>query len=321
MTAYYDTDKYKKAELLFDKFLDSSPIDRTDKGEFAPLKVSTITCVSKIAEEIDIKRACQFMEIKKNDIVYIESNVFLKGKKKHAKAKDTYHEDDLPKKKKKKRKNQLFSNQISIGFKCNNKCHSHNNPISVKLFRNGRIQMTGCKDMKEIETIYNRLYKKLLEIPTEFHLGEKIITIQTVKNLREFKEENIKTEMVNGTFYTNSEMDLEKVSEIFQKDYNHREVYVVKTKKSPLNLSITSLSYFDKVKKKDKTPSVFIYSTGSINMIASSLPLLMKTYKFISDNINDNFDHFNEVKYKFNYSFFRNYEDLKSKDYEELLLS
>ena len=311
---YYDTSKYNKANLLFEKFINSCEIEKVHKKSFRDFKISTITCVSTIATDVNIKRLCQYLNVEpKNDIVYIESQDLVKGFKKRKKIKPKN-----AKKVKKKGKNQLFSNQMSIGIKCHNKNHVHNNPVSIKVFKNGRIQMTGCKDMEEIEIMYKTLYNNMRNVKEEFYLNDQKFCIPTVENIIPFNKKNIKIEMINGTFYVNANLDLNKVIDVFQSQYSHEEVFIVKNKKSPLNFSIKLFGYLDKNKKKNKIPSVFIYNTGSINIIATSHDILEKTYQFIKTNIEENYDNIIEKKLKFNNNFFLHYPKLSKLSYTEL---
>ncbi len=302
---YFDKKKYSESINKFNDFMSFCKIEKSSRKPFSEFQVSTITCVSTIADTVNTKRVCQFIDVNNNpDIQYIESDTILKGKKKNKKVKDAVmaaiEKLNRGLEPKKKRKNQLFSNQISIGFICPNKIHDHKNPISVKLFRNGRIQMTGCKNMEEIEVIYNKLYNILQNIPIHFVCPNgRTITLHVVQNIIPYRVQNMKTEMINGTFYTNVPLNVEKMNEVIQKKYTEKDLYI-KSKRSPLNLSISSLGYFDKIKKVKKTPSVFVYSTGSINIIATRYEILQKTYNFIVDLLNENYDTFKEKNYIMN---------------------
>ena len=57
----------------------------------------------------------------------------------------------------------LFYNQISIIIKY------ENDQINLKLFKNGSVQITGCKNINNIDHYLNILYKKLLELQDKKH--------------------------------------------------------------------------------------------------------------------------------------------------------
>ena len=49
-------------------------------------------------------------------------------------------------------------------------------------------------------------------------------------------------------------------------------------------------------KQKEKIPSVFIYNSGSINIIAISLEILMNSYKLISEFVDENYEDLVEAE-------------------------
>ena len=303
MSKPYNLDKYEAGNALFDKYICSCNHKKAEDLSFTPFKVSTITSVSKIAESVDIKRLCQYLQCD-DRIQYIKSKDLLKGKKKPKPEKKSV--------KKKKGKNQLFSNQMSIGLVCKNPKHEHKNPISVKVFKNGTIQMTGCKTLKEIETMYKILYDRLVQIPRVFYLGERSIIIETVKNPIPYKEENIHIEMLNGTFYIKSRLNLNKIIQCFQRDYSHKEVFINKPTKSKLTLSISKFSYIEK--KKLKEPSCGIFNTGGINIIATKKDIFRKTYQFIKKHLKKYYEEIAERKIAMNDDFFESEEYRKFKE-------
>jgi len=265
---YVDHNNYSEAHKLFDEYLKKCKFITPDRNDFGDFKVSTITCVSSIAKKVDIKQLFELLQLS-NIIVYAKYSDQTKG--------ITEQPAKTSAKKSKNKKNQLFSNQMSIGFKCTIADHVHKNPISVKVFRNGRIQMTGSKNMKEIQTVYEILYGRIKLLLTEHH--------DIADELLIFKTEAIQIEMINGTFYMNHSLNLERVRHVFSTNYTHEEVFVSQNKKSPLNFCIKSFTVFDKKKCKDKIPSVFIYNTGAINIIATKKDILYKTYDFMKQNL------------------------------------
>lgn len=274
-SSFYDKQKYAGAINQFDKYIGSCEIVTPKHKKFGSFKISTITCVSTIAPNIDIEKLFKIVDEKNDDdIVYVKYSNDIKGEKKTRR-------NPL---KRIKGKNQLFSNQMSFGFKCPfDHIHQHKNPISVKVFRNGRIQMTGCKNMTEIRFMYNKLTTQIFKMDKN-HI------------IFPFTEDNILVEMINGTFYINQSLDLNKVLETFEQKYTHEQVFVIQNKKSPLNFSIKLLGYFDKKKSKDKIPSVFIYNTGAINIIATKKDILYQTYEFMKQNITENWEKIIEKK-------------------------
>lgn len=306
---FYNSDKYKKADLLFSKFVQSCSRTKIQKKEFGDFKISTITCVSTIAEKVNVKRLCQFLN-PDEDIVYIESENLVKGVKK----------DKKKTAKKRSNRNQLFSNQMSVGLVCHNPNHVHNNPISVKIFKNGRIQMTGCKNEKEIRIMYEQLHRKICEIPTCFTMpdGESTVNVSPIQGIMPFSEEKTTIEMINGTFYINAVVDLENLVNIVERKYSHNEIFIIKNRKSPINFSMKMFGYFDEAKRKNKIPSVFVYNTGSVNIIATDHDILLRTYEFIREFLDKRFYEVCEKKIIYNDTYFEKLESLEDVPYEKL---
>jgi hypothetical protein len=273
---YYHIEDFKESNKIFEDYLSKCNIIKEEKKEHSKFVISTLTVVSNISDKIDIVKIYKNLQIS-SDIIYIESGKNIKGEKKKKKYKKNKKDCD----KRKLSKGCPFSNQISIGIICKDKNHKHNNPISIKLFRNGRIQLTGCKDDKEIEIIYNKLYDNINEY---------------IENMLEYKDLKIKSEMINGTFNTNYKIDLDKLNNKIIEKYSYKEIYINNQKKASLTLYLKIFSIYDERKKKFKDPSIFIYNSGSINLIAIDKEMIMKSYKFIDDFLNKNYNDIVETK-------------------------
>lgn len=301
---YYDIDEFKEANNLFENFLSRCTILKTDKVSQNPFKISTMTIVTNFCDEINVKMAFQRLLLDE-DIKYIEAGKEIRGIRK--KQKSTYKKKNKKKKsddKRKMGKGNPFSNQISIGFNCSKCDHTHNNPICVKIFKNGKVQMTGCKDIEEVERIYNKLYNKINNIKTEYNLNGRKIIINCVKNLKTFEQITIKTEMINGTFSVNFKIDLNKMLNKIKDNYSDDEIYINNEKKSPLICYLKIFEVFDEKKKKNKIPSVFIYNSGSINIISKNYEIVQKAYNFVSKFMDDNFDDLVETQIQYDETFF-----------------
>ncbi len=270
MTSHYDTTIYADAIAEFDEFLKQCTIIRKPKQTISELQVSTITCVCPMADSINLKSFFEEFDLyTHDDVAYIKPPNGSRKQKPNITVSNKQRKKKI--KKHSKNVNQLFSNQSSIGFVCTDEKHVHKNPISVKMFRNGIIQMTGCKSCKEIQHIYNRVLS--------------IICNHCIK-AKKFHSSLVQIEMINATFYANCELNLHKVLKVVTNNYSHKEIFVIQNKTSPLNLSIKSLAYFDERKQKYKAPSVFVYNTGAINIIATGKQLLQDTYDLITGIIN-----------------------------------
>ena len=116
------------------------------------LRVSTITSVLKINNDIDLKKVYDNIPIS-SYIPFIEygANNSPKG-----------FSEKLLKKKRKKKKKKIFYNQVTIHVVHGGKI------MNVKLFNNGRIQITGLKKEEQA----SNLVESLIEYFFEFDIFE-----------------------------------------------------------------------------------------------------------------------------------------------------
>lgn len=128
-----------------------------DQDDLYPLNcvstISTITLSGKYINcEFNLYNVGKYLKID-DDIIgikyYFCNESILKGIYQTCNIKKT-------KKKVKQVNKTLFYNQISIIIKYDK------DQINLKLFKNGSIQITGCKNVKNIDHYLNILYKKLL---------------------------------------------------------------------------------------------------------------------------------------------------------------
>lgn len=307
MNEYYNLNEFKESNKIFDDFLLNCKYKIIKKLPQEKFKVSTMTITSNFCENVNIKMIYERLKLNEN-IVYIENGKNnLRGTKK-IKTKKSYCKKKIIKKmdKRKLGKGKPFSNQISIGIKCHNENHKHNNPICLKIFKNGNIQMTGCKNNEEIKKMYNIMFNNIQKINTEYLYKNKIINIYPICNIKSFNAINIKVEMINGTFKCNFKINLNKLFELIQRKFTDDEIFINCEKKTTLICYLKKYKTLNKIKNKEKCPSVFIYNTGAINIIAINKDILMKTYSLISNFIDQNYDEIVQKEINFDQNFIQN---------------
>lgn len=125
------------------------------------LRISTITCVLMISKDIDLEKIYKTIPISKY-ITFIEfgDDNTPKG-----------YSEKAQKKKRKKKKKKIFYNQATMHVIYENKI------MNVKLFNNGRIQITGLKKENQGEP----LIKGLIEYLSDFCIFDSEVEILTSK--------------------------------------------------------------------------------------------------------------------------------------------
>lgn len=112
------------------------------------------------------------------------------------------------KKRNNNKKNNMFFNQVPININISKK----NKPISIKLFTNGTIHLTGCKSIHNVTDALNVLFNELKSIQSEFEFVDDLSSLK-VENLKQ-----VKIAMINSNFTMPFNIDRTKLFECLKKD-------------------------------------------------------------------------------------------------------
>lgn len=249
--------------------------------KFSNLEISTITCRFNFIEDIDIDFLYHRFPINDRFIYITYGNNDIRGFKKLKKIK--YEKDiKIKKDKRKQNKGNSFSNQLIIGYDCNIKSHNHNNPVSIKIFNNGLIQMTGCKSETEIYNIYNLLYNIIVNIPNKYNVNDNIYTYNFYKKIIHKKDIKIKYDMILSQIKFNFNLNQYYTHHFLtnNKKYNIKSIY------HPEISTSYSISLND-LEKNGYIPTCSVFN-NSINMISNSMDLSNEMYYYIKDFLTNN---------------------------------
>ena len=288
----FDID-FDKAADLFDDYINSCNIIKRNYIKPTDLIISTITVTGVIGSFVNSKIIYNCLPINEN-IIYIENGNNIRGKKPIKKKKRTKKEklDRFVKVDKRKRgKGKSFSNQASLGIK--GILEKHKKPISVKLFTNGGIHMAGPRSLEEAKYIFNTISQEVNKISTT-HLikgTDKIINIYPIENMHTIENSQLTIKMINSTFQTNFKIEQLKLYHLLKKNYEITDVFVTYNNcmSSPVRIYLKCFSTYDKKKKRYKQPSLFVYRSGSVNIVVPDMNLLDKAYNFINEFFEKNF--------------------------------
>jgi TATA-box binding protein (TBP) (component of TFIID and TFIIIB) len=188
------------------KFLDfinfkKHEVDNLPNG----VSISTMCCSAKIGSEINIENIQNYLQLNKNDILTVKMNdqqirTLLEQKKKNKRKKIGA------------KKNQKFYNQITVVIRINHGEFTDINDektINVKLFKNGSIQMSGCKRIEEVNNVINKLIYRLKEKKGR-KTDDKIEHISFVENANDIDITNFKIDMINSNYQVNLQIDRSK---------------------------------------------------------------------------------------------------------------
>lgn len=159
------------------------------------LRISTITGVLRISEDINLKKIYEDIPISKQYIPFIEFGVgnIPRG-----------FSEKLLRKKRKKKPKKIFYNQATIHVMHDDKI------MNVKLFNNGRIQITGLKAEKQPVILVKTLleYFKDFDIVSEDAclIDSKIVLINSDFDIGfEINREKLHRDIISNDIYSSYE--------------------------------------------------------------------------------------------------------------------
>ncbi len=177
-------------------------------------RISTITSIAKLNCLINLQKMYDSIHINKNGTIFYNTKDYSKIEKdiiyiEYGKTKNISNSKGInPKKskkttyKKKEKPSKRFDNQLTIILKVNN------NNVNMKLFKNGRVQMTGLK------IINNGVIAIEFIIDLIKNINEKFIDIE--KNNLEYS--NYKICLINSDFRFTSKIRRNKLFEFINNE-------------------------------------------------------------------------------------------------------
>jgi TATA-box binding protein (TBP) (component of TFIID and TFIIIB) len=287
-------------------------------------RISTITAIAKINSLINLEELYKIIKVDDKQNLYYDNNDITSKNIlnnisfiEYGKTKDVSNSKGInPKQekqnryKKKKKKMKRFDNQLTLIVNIND------NIINMKIFKNGRIQMTGLKDIdngpkaieiimkiiKDLSLIKNSNITSLLED------NDKSIEIINPEMKTELKYDNYKICLINSDFRFNHKVKRNKLYEFI---VNNTELVC---SYEPCIYPGVKLQYFyntelDGVcrcsdvycsnKNKNSTCvkiTIAVFESGcTIITGAKSLKQVNAAYTFIKNLLSSNISHFKKI--------------------------
>lgn len=246
------------------------------------ISISTITLDCKLHTLIDVDIFAKNVILKEDEIVSVKFGdrkdtatnrtiVFIKTKKKPSK--------------------KNFYNQVTILMKPMN--NPTRNYINIKVFKNGSLQMTGCKDMDDFNNVANTLInilKRGCNIKTK---KGRITHVDFIKNPNEIGIFDVKIRMINSNFKLEYKVDRKKLARLLKKYHGQgtkdKDIGYVECKYEPSGgHSCVNIKYkYNDINK----PSIFVFQTGAIIITgAKNLTQIIMAYHFIHKILNKYYD-------------------------------
>jgi TATA-box binding protein (TBP) (component of TFIID and TFIIIB) len=254
-------EELEKRYLDLKKYLDARKIS-----------VSTITLDCKLHTLVDIDNFAKHVILKEDEIVSIKFG---------NRADPATNHTIVVLKNKKKISDKNFYNQVTILMKPMN--NPLRNFLNIKVFKNGSLHVTGCKDIADFYNVITTLIK-ILKAGKNIKKDDNIVHVKFVENPLEIGIFDVKIRMINSNFRVNYKIDRKKLIKILKKNHGistrDKDIGFVECKYKPTGRhSCVNIKYdYDEGNK----PSIFVFQTGAIIITgAKNLQQIIAAYLFI----------------------------------------
>ena len=251
------------------------------------ITISTITLNCKLNTLIYSENFAKYIVLKEDGIVSVKY-----GNRKDPATNRTI----IVLKQKKKSSTKNFYNQVTIRMKPTN--NPIRNYINIKVFKNGSLQITGCKDMED----FNNVIVKLIEILKQgrkIKKNGKIYHISYIEDPEEIGIYDVFIKMINSNFRLDYKIDRKKLALLLYKNHNIKttdtEIGYVESKYVPTGgHSCVNIKFqYDEI----NTTSIFVFQTGAIIITgAKNLHHIIMAYHFIHKILNKYYDEIKIVE-------------------------
>jgi TATA-box binding protein (TBP) (component of TFIID and TFIIIB) len=241
------------------------------------IKISTMTVDCKLKTPVNIELLAKYLVIRKTKNKAVTNNIIdiLFGDRTD---KTTNYISGIIKHKKKKvhKKTTGFYAQLTIYIQPK----KSNNIICTKLYKNGTLHMTGCKNTDDVYSVAKQI-KFILEKNITTKKGIILKFTDATPNIS-----NMKIEMINSDYNTGFSIDRKSLARILKKNHSYKnnsndnEIGYVEYSYDPNSphacIGIIYHSEFD------TTTSIFIFKTGSIIMTgAKTVEDIKEAYYYV----------------------------------------
>jgi TATA-box binding protein (TBP) (component of TFIID and TFIIIB) len=247
------------------------------------ISISTMCSSCKLNTPVNILNIEKYLSLDQNDILCVKLNT---------EKKRSLLTDQKKNKRNKEIKVNHFYNQITVIIRV-----TSGPPISdlnlepkinLKLFKNGSIQMSGCKSLKSINIVLNKLLVKLKQIKAKVEDG-KIVEKKFVENIDDINIHSFKVDMINSNYKVNMQIDRAKFYSLLIKKK-------IKSSFEPCIRACVIIKYtpiHDNLENKEI--SIFVFQKGNIIITgARTRNHIISAYKYINNILITHYDDINK---------------------------
>ena len=266
--------KIKWDNIEFKDFINvkENEIDNLPNG----VSISTMCASCKLGTEINILNIEKYLPLDQDDILCVKMNdekirTLIPEKKKNKREK---------KNAKPKKKVNHFYNQITVIIRIDSgtiQSWEDVRKINLKLFKNGSIQMSGCKTLKSINIVLNKLLIKLKEVKARIE-DNKIVEKKFIDKTELLGINNFKIDMINSNYKVNMQIDRSKLFSLLLKKK-------IKASFEPCIRACVIIKQTPEIDNDEqKEISIFVFQKGNIIITgARRKNHILSAYKYINN--------------------------------------
>jgi TATA-box binding protein (TBP) (component of TFIID and TFIIIB) len=224
------------------------------------VSISTMCASCKLGTILNIVNIEKYLELNINDILCVKMNkerirTLIPDKKKNKRDKKT----KISKQEIEKKTNHFY-NQITVIVRIGSghvEDLDTEPKINLKLFKNGSIQMSGCKSVKSINIVLNKLIYKLKMVKAKIEDG-KIVEKNYIESAEKINVNGFKIDMINSNYKINIQIDRAKLFNLLLKKK-------IKSSFEPCIRACVIIKYIPTVDNDElKEISIFVFQKGNI---------------------------------------------------------
>jgi TATA-box binding protein (TBP) (component of TFIID and TFIIIB) len=246
------------------------------------VSVSTMCASCKLNTRLNIPNIEQYLQLNADDVLTVKMNkertrslINIKNKPKRIKKYDN-------KNKQKDTSKNHFYNQITVVMRTTNGPTKDLNEvpkINMKLFKNGSVQMSGCKSLKNINFALNKLITRLKEIKAKIENG-KISEKIFIEEPSDITVKDFKIDMINSNYQVSMQIDRAKLFHLLLKKK-------IKSSYEPCIRACVIIKFVPLIENPEqKEVSIFVFQKGNIIITgARSKSHIISAYDYMNDII------------------------------------
>jgi len=217
--------------------------------------ISTMCASCKLNSLVNVVNIKDHLQLNEDDVVTVKMNDDKKRTLVPVKVKNKRITTNV-----KEVKQNSFYNQITVVIRIGSGpvVDWETEPkINLKLFKNGSIQMSGCKSLKNINIVLNKLIYRLQQVKAKIEEG-KIVEKKYIESNEKLELCSFKVDMINSNYKVNMQIDRAKLYSLLIKKK-------IKSSFEPCIRACVIIKYTPlENNDEEKEISVFIFQKGNI---------------------------------------------------------